>query len=169
MLWSLGVTAVQTVFDGGRIRANVDFAQAGYEATVASYRRVVLAAMQEVEDGITGLAALERASAQAQSAVDAARQVRTMAAYRYEGGASTFLDVITAQQSLLAAERQLAHGARPAPANGGVPGEGAGRRLVRTASAGHAGGLRVRCRGHSAKQNKRHAIITKTIAAYADW
>lgn len=108
MLWSLGVTAVQTVFDGGRIRANVDFAQAGYEATVASYRRVVLAAMQEVEDGITGLAALERASAQAQSAVDAARQVRTMAAYRYEGGASTFLDVITAQQSLLAAERQLA-------------------------------------------------------------
>ena len=108
MLWSLGVTAVQTVFDGGRTRANVDFAQAGYEATVASYRRVVLAAMQEVEDGITGLAALERASTQAQSAVDAARQVRTMAAYRYEGGASTFLDVITAQQSLLAAERQLA-------------------------------------------------------------
>ena len=40
---------------------------AGYDATVANYRRVVLTAMQEVEDGITGLAALERASAQARA------------------------------------------------------------------------------------------------------
>ena len=39
-------------------------------ATVANYRRVVLTAMQEAEDGITGLAALERASTQAQVAVD---------------------------------------------------------------------------------------------------
>ena len=45
----------------GRLQANVDFAQAGYDATVANYRRVVLTAMQEVEDGITGLASLERA------------------------------------------------------------------------------------------------------------
>jgi multidrug efflux system outer membrane protein len=108
LLWSIGVSATQVLFDGGRVRAGVDFARAGYDAAVASYRRVVLTAMQEVEDGITGLAALERAEAQSQAAVAAARRVLDMATSRYEGGASTYLDVITAQQSLLSAERQAA-------------------------------------------------------------
>lgn len=106
LLWSLGVAATQTIFDGGRTRANVDFAQAGYDATVANYRRVVLAAMQEVEDGITGLAALDRASAQSRRAVDSSRRVLEMATARYEGGATTYLDVINAQQALLGIERQ---------------------------------------------------------------
>jgi NodT family efflux transporter outer membrane factor (OMF) lipoprotein len=108
MLWSLGVTAVQTVIDGGRTRANVDIAQAGYQASVASYRRIVLTAMQEVQDGITSLAALERATAQARIAVDSARKVLALASARYEGGVATSLEVISAQQSLLTTERQLA-------------------------------------------------------------
>jgi NodT family efflux transporter outer membrane factor (OMF) lipoprotein len=108
LLWSIGVSAAQSVFDGGRVRANVDFAKAGYDVTVANYRRIVLTAMQEVEDGITGLAALDRASAQAQTAVASARRVLEMATGRYEGGASTYFDVITAQQALLASERQAA-------------------------------------------------------------
>ena len=108
LLWSVGVSLAQPLYDGGRIRANVNFAQGGYEATVANYRRVVLTAMQEVEDGISGLAALDRATTQAQSAVAAARRVFDMATARYEGGASTYLDVIAAQQSLLTAERQAA-------------------------------------------------------------
>ncbi|WP_433692733.1 efflux transporter outer membrane subunit [Herbaspirillum seropedicae] len=108
LLWSLGVSASQSLFDGGRLRAGVDFSQAGYEATVASYRRTVLTAMQEVEDGITGLAALERAYAQSQLAIASARRVLEIASSRYEGGATPYLDVITAQQSLLNSERQAA-------------------------------------------------------------
>jgi multidrug efflux system outer membrane protein len=108
LLWSIGVSATQSIFDGGRARANVDFAKAGYDVTVANYRRVVLTAMQEVEDGITGLAALDRATAQAGTAVASARRVLDMATSRYEGGASTYFDVITAQQSLLTSERQAA-------------------------------------------------------------
>ncbi|SCX41137.1 efflux transporter outer membrane subunit [Variovorax sp. EL159] len=108
LLWSVGVSATQVLFDGGRVRANVDFAKAGYDVTVGNYRRTVLTAMQEVEDGITGLSALDRANTQAQSAVAAARRVLDMATSRYEGGASTYLDVITAQQSLLTVERQAA-------------------------------------------------------------
>ena len=134
VLWSIGVSATQTIFDGGRIRANVDFTKAGYEATVASYRRVVLTAMQEAEDGITGLASLERAAAQSQTAVASARRVLEMSASRYEGGATTFLDVITAQQALLNIERQVGPAVGPAHAGIGVPGEGAGRRLVRRRS-----------------------------------
>jgi len=108
LVWSLGASLVQPVFQGGRLDANVEFARANYDATVATYRRVVLTAMQEVEDGITGLASLERADAQARIAVETARRVLELASARYEGGATTYLDVITAQQSLLAAERLAA-------------------------------------------------------------
>ena len=108
LLWSFGANVAAPVFSAGRLGANVDFARAGYDATVASYRRVVLTAMQEVEDGITGLSALERAEAQARTAVETSRRVLDLATARYEGGATTYLDVITAQQSLLTAERQAA-------------------------------------------------------------
>jgi NodT family efflux transporter outer membrane factor (OMF) lipoprotein len=108
LLWSVGASVTEPLFNGGRLSANVDFARAGYDATVAGYRRVVLAAMQEVEDGITGLAALQRADTQARVAVETARKVLELATARYEGGATTYLDVITAQQSLLAAERLAA-------------------------------------------------------------
>jgi len=108
LLWSLGATVTQPLLSGGRLSANVDIAKANYDATVASYRRVVLTAMQEVEDGITGLAALERADRQARTAVETARKVLELAAARYQGGATTFLDVLAAQQSLLSAERLAA-------------------------------------------------------------
>jgi multidrug efflux system outer membrane protein len=108
LLWSLGAQIAQPLFSAGRLDANVEFARANYDATVASYRRVVLTAMQEVEDGITSLSALESADRQARTAVETARLVLELATARYEGGATTYLDVITAQQSLLASERLAA-------------------------------------------------------------
>ena len=107
-IWSVGASLVQPVFDGGRLRANLANAGAGYDAAVANYRRVVLTAMQEVEDGIIGMAALERAHAQALTAVASATRVLDLATSRYEGGVATYLDVITAQQGLLSSERLAA-------------------------------------------------------------
>jgi NodT family efflux transporter outer membrane factor (OMF) lipoprotein len=108
LLWSLGVSLAQPLFDAGRTDANVQFARSGYDAAVANYRRVVLTAMQEVEDGITGSAALDRAVTQAQQATVSSERVLQLANDRYEGGATGYLDVITAQQSLLASQRQAA-------------------------------------------------------------
>jgi len=108
LIWSIGVSATQTLFDAGRTHANVDFAKAGYDVSVATYRRTVLVALQEVEDGITGVASLDRATTQAQVAVASALRVLDMANARYEGGVATYLDVITAQQSLLSAQLQAA-------------------------------------------------------------
>ena len=105
MIWSLGVTALQPLFNAGRLQANVDFAKAGYDFTVANYRRVILTAMQEVEDGMTGTVALDSAYAQAQVAIGSSTRLLGLATTRYEGGVSTYLDVITAQQALLNAER----------------------------------------------------------------
>jgi len=108
LLWSIGVSIAQPLIDSGRLAANLDFARGGYELALANYQRVVLTAMQEVEDGITGLAALERASDQANAAIASAARVLDLATARYEGGVATYLDVITAQQSLLNSERLAA-------------------------------------------------------------
>jgi NodT family efflux transporter outer membrane factor (OMF) lipoprotein len=108
LVWSLGVSALQPIFDAGRTDATVRIAEAGYQLAVANYKRTVLTAFQEVEDGITGSAALDRAVAQARQAVASADKVLQIANDRYEGGATSFSDVITAQQSLLSAQRQLA-------------------------------------------------------------
>lgn len=107
-IWSLGATVAQTLFDGGRLKALDANARAAYDATVANYRRVVLTAMQEAEDGILGLAALERAHQQARVAVASYSRVLELANARYEGGVATTLDVIVAQQSLLNSERLAA-------------------------------------------------------------
>jgi len=105
LVWSAGMSLAQPLFDGGRIRGNYDAARAGYDIALANYRRVVLTAMQEAEDGIIGLAALDRASAQAEVAVESARRTLELVNARYEGGVASPLEVISAQQSLLSAER----------------------------------------------------------------
>ena len=105
LVWSAGMSLAQPLFDGGRIRGNYDAARAGYDIALANYRRVVLTAMQEAEDGIIGLAALDRASAQADVAVESARRTLELVNARYEGGVASPLEVIVAQQQLLNAER----------------------------------------------------------------
>jgi outer membrane protein TolC len=62
--------------------------------------------MEEVENGITGLASLERAQIQAGASVRSAQRAFDIASERYEGGVDTYLDVITAQQTLLTNQRQ---------------------------------------------------------------
>jgi multidrug efflux system outer membrane protein len=105
-LWSIGLSAEQTLFDAGKTRANVRFADADYTAAVATYRQTVLTAMEEVENGITGLSTLERAEIQADASVHSAERAFDIATDRYKGGVDTYLDVITAQQTLLTNQRQ---------------------------------------------------------------
>ena len=105
-LWSLGLSATQTLFDAGKIRANVRFATADYSAAVATYRQTVLTAMEEVENGITGLASLGRAVTQADASVNSAQEAFDIATARYKGGVDTYLEMITAQQVLLGNQRQ---------------------------------------------------------------
>ncbi|MCC8394665.1 efflux transporter outer membrane subunit [Paraburkholderia sp. MMS20-SJTR3] len=106
LMWTLGATLSQVVFDGGRRAANVKYASAGYKATEANYRQTVLAAFQQVQDGITGLSVLDGAARQSHEAVDDARRLLSLANDRYSGGLVAYLNVIDAQQSLLTSERQ---------------------------------------------------------------
>ncbi|MGD0490743.1 MAG: efflux transporter outer membrane subunit [Steroidobacteraceae bacterium] len=106
VLWSIGLSATQTLFDAGKTRANVRIARADYEGSVATYRQTVLSAMEEVENGITGLASLHRASTQAEASVRDEQRAFDIASERYQDGVDTYLDVITAEQTLLTDQRQ---------------------------------------------------------------
>ncbi len=106
LLWSVGGSLSQPLFEGGKLKAGVDFAQAGYVAAQASYRQTVLTAFQEVQNAVTGLLVLAQAAQQASAAVDDARKLVSLAQDRYAGGLTPFIDVLTAQQQLLTSERQ---------------------------------------------------------------
>jgi NodT family efflux transporter outer membrane factor (OMF) lipoprotein len=105
LFWSLGADALEPVFQGGRNRANLAAARSAYDASVAGYRQSVLTAFQQVEDGISNLETLSQAATTQAAAVEDARRELAIANNRYVGGIATYLDVITAQSTLLTNER----------------------------------------------------------------
>jgi len=104
--WVLGLSLTETIFDAGRRSANVEIARAATSEASANYRDAVLTAVKEVEDGLTGLETLARASAEAQRAVASSQRALDLANDRYSGGLATYLDVVTAQGQVLTNERQ---------------------------------------------------------------
>jgi NodT family efflux transporter outer membrane factor (OMF) lipoprotein len=104
-IWSLGGDLLEPVFNGGRNRANLAYARQSYDESVANYREAVLEAFQQVEDGLSGLNELSRATSTQDAAVADARRALEIANNRYVGGVTSFLDVVTAQSALLTNQR----------------------------------------------------------------
>lgn len=102
--WSAGPSALFTVFDVGRRRALNDEAKSAYTATVASYRQTVLTAFQQVEDNLAALRILEREAGIQATAVQSAQRSLELSQIRYTGGATGYLEVITAQNAALSDE-----------------------------------------------------------------
>lgn len=104
-LWSLGGSAIETLFDAGRRHAITDQARDAYEAQAANYRQSVLSAFQEVEDNLAALRILNDEAQTQESAVEAARRSLRISTDRYKGGVTTYLEVLTAQTTQLSNER----------------------------------------------------------------
>lgn len=103
--WSLGASAAAPLYEGGRLKANLERAQAAYAESVANYRQQVLTAFQEVEDGVSGLRALEEQQAAQAKAVDSALQTAGISTARYKEGLANYLEVIEAQRAVLDNQR----------------------------------------------------------------
>lgn len=106
--WALGANVAETIFSGGARRAQVQFAQSGYDASVATYRGAVLNALREVQDSLAGLTVLDQAQQSQSQANEAAKRALDIATSRYKGGLVGYLDVVSAQQNLLSNEEQSA-------------------------------------------------------------
>ena len=105
LVWSVGSTLAQTLFDAGKRKAVTEQARAIYQGTVANYRQTVLSAFQEVEDNLSTLRILSQELQQQNDAVKSSQGYLTLANARYKSGIEVYLDVITAQTALLSNQR----------------------------------------------------------------
>jgi NodT family efflux transporter outer membrane factor (OMF) lipoprotein len=103
--FSLGPTLSQTLFDKGRRKAATEVARAQYDGTVASYRQTVLTAFQEVEDNLAALRILSHELDEQNDAVASSQRALSVATERYKSGIDSYLNVITAQTTLLNNQR----------------------------------------------------------------
>ena len=104
-LWSLGAHATELLFDAGQRHALTDEARHNYEAQAAAYRSTVLAAFNGVEDQLSTLRVLEQESVVEQRAVASAQHSFDLSNQRYQGGVTSYLEVLTTETALMNNQR----------------------------------------------------------------
>ncbi len=106
-VWSVGPSVQLPLFTGGRNRAQLAAARAGYEITVAHYRQTVLNAFQDVEDQLAAQRLLAEEFDAENAALKSARRTLEISNSRYKGGVITYLEVAIAQSSALTHEETV--------------------------------------------------------------
>lgn len=131
LVWSLGASLAQTVFDAGAIGARVERARGGLEEAAARYRQTVLAAFQDVENQLVASRVLQQQLGLRQQASQSANLVEQQVLNRYLAGQVGYTDVINAQVT--------AHNARSAVAQALADRQVAAVALIQALGGGWAG------------------------------
>lgn len=105
---SAGPAISLPLFHGGELRGRYGSARATYDEAVADYDRTVLAAYQQTADAVTSRRLAGAQLADAQRALAAMEDAHALARRRYEGGLSTYLDVLAVEDRLLQARQAAA-------------------------------------------------------------
>jgi NodT family efflux transporter outer membrane factor (OMF) lipoprotein len=105
---AIGVSVMQTIFDGGRLRAGVTIAESRERALVEAYRKAILSAFADVESALGAVHRLAQREALQRQIQDRTREALRLAEVRYREGADDLLSVLDAQRTLFNAEDQLA-------------------------------------------------------------
>ena len=112
--YGLGPSITLPIFQGGRIRANVRLRKEQQQEAAISFQRTVLQAFQEVDNALIAYHSEQTRRDALRKVVEANRRALMLATQRYQRGISDFLEVLTAQRSLFAAQLQLASSAAQA-------------------------------------------------------
>jgi outer membrane protein, multidrug efflux system len=107
-LWALGASAVQPVFEGGRIRNRVKLAEARSQEATLIYGRTVQQALREVADALVGYQKTQEVRIQQQQLTSAAENATTLSNLRYRGGAASYLEVLDSETRFFSAQLDLA-------------------------------------------------------------
>jgi NodT family efflux transporter outer membrane factor (OMF) lipoprotein len=106
-LMQVGPAVTLPLFDGGKLAGAARNARGEYEAAVASYDKAVVRALQEVSNAVTVREGVQASIDHAQLALAASQDAYNLATLRYKAGLTTYLMVLTVEDTLLAARRQL--------------------------------------------------------------
>ncbi|HKR41059.1 MAG TPA: efflux transporter outer membrane subunit [Paraburkholderia sp.] len=108
LVGNFGPAVTLPIFNGGRLRGQLRGARATYDEAVANYDETLTKALQDVADVAVSERALTDRLQATQASYDAAAQAHQVAVQRYQGGLSGYLDVLSAADTLISAQRQLA-------------------------------------------------------------
>jgi NodT family efflux transporter outer membrane factor (OMF) lipoprotein len=95
------------IFHGGALQGRYRGARAEFDEAVANYDKSVLNAYQQVADAVTSARALDARLRESQAALTASEEAYAIARKRYEGGLSTYLDVLAVEDRLLLTRRAV--------------------------------------------------------------
>jgi outer membrane protein, multidrug efflux system len=107
-LWTLGASALQPIFEGGRIRNRARFAEARAEEVTFVYQRTVQQAFREVSDALVGYRKSQEVRVQQQQLATAAEDATRLSNMRYRGGATSYLEVLDSETRFFTAQLAVA-------------------------------------------------------------
>jgi outer membrane protein, multidrug efflux system len=105
--WQFGPTLTLPLFTGGRLRANLKLARAQFEEAVALYQKSVQEAFRDVSDSLIAVQSSRDFRSQLTERTEAHRLAADLANVRYEGGVTSYLEVLYNEQELFSAELAL--------------------------------------------------------------
>ncbi len=115
--YSFGPSLTIPIFEGGRLRRTVDLREAQQQEAAINYQRTVLQAFTDVDNALIAYAAEQRRRARLMAQAAHSRQALNLARSQFRSGISDFLQVLTAQRTLLSADQQLADSTATVSAN----------------------------------------------------
>lgn len=108
MIWGIGVSATQTLFDGGKTSSGVDYASAGYSLALANYKQTVLSGIQDAQDALGNVQQLALARSSQEKSLASLNKALKLATLRYEAGLDNSLTLSFVQQNQLLGVRAQA-------------------------------------------------------------
>lgn len=104
LVWSAAVSLVQPVFPSPRLDAELELAELERDAAVLGYRQTIQQAFREVSDALIAYQRGREYRAIQQNLLASAREARRLADLRYQGGATSYLEVLDSDTRLFSAE-----------------------------------------------------------------
>ncbi|HVV26538.1 MAG TPA: TolC family protein [Rhizomicrobium sp.] len=105
--WSIGASVLQTIFDGGRLKAQDDLALAQQKELIASYRKTVFTAFQDVESALGTVQSTTDQLALIDEQTKASAEAFRISELQYREGTIDILSLLNAQQNLFNAQDSL--------------------------------------------------------------
>jgi len=110
--FGIGPTLTVPIFNAGRVQAGVDSADARVVEAVARYRQTVQQAIREVSDGLVGYRKRQEARREQETLVQVLRDATKLSNLRYDGGVTSYLEVLDNERQLFTSELDLSRAQR---------------------------------------------------------